>query len=265
MAVRTTSRRYEARSLYLADAGQDRVTLAELAEPFSSHICEHIRAADKQGTFGRSRFLDACRSFNAGDSDETSLIATTEKLGFQNVIDAFHVVQGDDVAVRFFHDERSTRSPGIRLDDALFDLQTGEQGSSLPHEAEARWRLVETAWALQLPRAALAVSYDADDGLLFAESPRRRKAVTRARDALNGYQKVRAGRISVRSITSSRTFSRGPASRSRSTGSGTSCSPAVPATAGTPSLRACPYSDICGGSTSATSFSSGVTTPSERR
>ena len=128
--------------LEIAAAGNDHVTLAALAEPFSRQICEHLKLAEKQGTSAQSRFLDACRSFNAGEIDKAALIATTERLGFQNVIDAFHVVQGEDVPIRFFHDQRRTENPSISLDDSLFKLAAGEQGASLPLEAEARWRLV---------------------------------------------------------------------------------------------------------------------------
>jgi hypothetical protein len=49
--------------LELAEQGNDRITLSELAQPFSRYICEHVRSADKQGTFRSSRFLDACRAW----------------------------------------------------------------------------------------------------------------------------------------------------------------------------------------------------------
>lgn len=54
---------------------------------------------------------------------------------------------------------------------------------------EARWRLVETAWALQLPASLLSVKYDPDIESLFVETPDARMNVTGCRDALNGYQK----------------------------------------------------------------------------
>lgn len=122
--------------LEIAAAGNDHVTLAALAEPFSRQICEHLKLADKQRTSAQSRFLDACRAFNAGGIDKAALIATTEKLGFQNVIDAFHVVPREDVPIRFFHDQRRAGTPGISLDDSLFELTAGEQGASLPLEAD---------------------------------------------------------------------------------------------------------------------------------
>ena len=38
----------------------------------------------------------------------------TVKLGFVNVLDAFHMVNGSELPLRFFHDERRS-SGGIRL------------------------------------------------------------------------------------------------------------------------------------------------------
>lgn len=94
--------------------GQDLVLHRELAEPFARNVCEHLRQVDRQGTFERSRFLDACRHYNAGRINADELHEATALLGFKNVIDAFHVVGGTDVPTRFFLDERS-RSQGIRL------------------------------------------------------------------------------------------------------------------------------------------------------
>jgi hypothetical protein len=37
------------------------IKLDELAEPFSRHICDHLRSTEKQGTFSSSKFLEACR------------------------------------------------------------------------------------------------------------------------------------------------------------------------------------------------------------
>jgi hypothetical protein len=41
------------------------------------------------------------------------------------------------------------------------------QGASLADEAEARWRLVEMAWSLDLPRAGVAVQADLARNLLY--------------------------------------------------------------------------------------------------
>jgi hypothetical protein len=140
-------------------AGHEEVSLDELAVPFASRVAEHMRAHDKQGTFERSRFLDACRAFNRGELDEDGLRAKTVQLGFTNVIDAFHVVDGSDVAERFFIDERRT-GKGIRLTDRLHALVGDPHHADPGQEVESRWRLVETAWELNLPRQLLTVEFE---------------------------------------------------------------------------------------------------------
>jgi hypothetical protein len=173
--------------LLLGLRGRELVTLDELAVPFSKQLCRHLQVVDRQGTSSRSKFLDACRSHNAGEITQDDLVETTRRLGFQNVIDAFHVLDGADISQRFFLDERSDHG-GIRLTDQLRQLIGGADGTSLIDEAESRWQLVEAAWDLNLPSQLLTVTYDADQNLLMT-ARRRRTAVTGARGALNGYQK----------------------------------------------------------------------------
>ena len=78
--------------LELAGQDSDTVSLGEFAVPFARHLCEHLQLSDKQGTFGQSRFLDACRAYNRGELTQDQLVEQTARLGFNNVIDAFHVV-----------------------------------------------------------------------------------------------------------------------------------------------------------------------------
>jgi len=176
--------------LGMADRPDDRVPLEKLAAPFARHLCEHLKLVDKQATSRSSKFLDACRAFNRGELPEDRLIETTARLGFNNVIDAFHVVGNGPVPVRFFEDERNgSRGAGaIRLTDDLRRLAGSVQGGSLADEAEARWRLVEKAWSLDLPRAGVAVQADTAQNLLYVERVRRLN-LTGVRAALNGYQR----------------------------------------------------------------------------
>jgi hypothetical protein len=92
------------------------------------------------------------------------------------------------VPVRFFADDRKGKG-GLTLADDLFGLAGGVHAPNLPHEVEARWRLVETAWSLQMPARLLAVEFDPSVEGLFVDSPRGRINVTGCREALNGYQK----------------------------------------------------------------------------
>jgi HNH endonuclease len=165
------------------------VTLEELAKPFSVHLCTHLKLAEKQGTSSGSRFLDACRKANTGELNQSQLVEQTIRSGFNNVIDAFHIIGRDTVPLRFFTDERKT-GKGIRISQAFADLLGGGHTANLPVETDARWRLVETAWELGVSLALLAVSHDpATESLFVVDAERRRKSITGARDALSGYQK----------------------------------------------------------------------------
>ena len=180
-----------AKSLYeLNKAPNDFVTLEELAEPFSKHLCEHLKHAPKQITSNSSKFIDSCLAFNNKDIDKDRLIATTVKLGFNNVIDAFHNVNNNEIEKRFFVDERRA-SIGIRLTDNFYKLGESIQSNSLEQEVESRWRLVEHGWSLGVSKSLISVEYDSEHQSLFSTGSGRRVDVTSCRGALNGYQKGR--------------------------------------------------------------------------
>ena len=92
------------------------------------------------------QLLDGCRKANQGAITKSELLATTTRLGFVNVIDAFHVVNQGDTPVRFFNYERKTLGR-IMFTDDFYHLAEGKQFGNLPQEVEARWNLVEAAWA----------------------------------------------------------------------------------------------------------------------
>ena len=171
----------------LARDEREAVSLEELAVPYARFMCEHLRDADKQATSATSLFLQACRAFNRDEVDHAALIETTERLGFQNVIDAFHVIGRGPVPTRFFVDERKSSVAGIRLTDELLRLAAAD--AALTGETEVRWRLVERAWELSLPVDPSTVGFDPMTGNLLSIDGRRRRSITGARGALNGYQK----------------------------------------------------------------------------
>jgi 5-methylcytosine-specific restriction endonuclease McrA len=176
--------------LQLATQGKTQVTLQELAVPFSAALVEHLDSGNPQGTFGTGQFLDACKKCSLGEISQDELLRTTVRLGFNNVIDAFHHVSGIHSMPRFFTDERRTSLKGVVLTDEIYRLLESSQAVNLPYEVEARWRLVETAWGLNINRGLLTVKYDASGDELFIEDRNlRRIDITSSRDALNGYQK----------------------------------------------------------------------------
>src|SRR5262249_29548915 len=105
--------------LQLGREGKTSVTLRELAVPFARSGWAHLRACDTQATSQSSRFLEECRKFNSGQVTAEQLAACTTRLGFNNVIDAFHVVNQGEVDVRFFDDARRGTASGIVLTDDL--------------------------------------------------------------------------------------------------------------------------------------------------
>ena len=173
----------------LAKHGQTAVTLEELAVPFSRHLCYHLRTAPKQATSTKSQFLDACRRYNAGEISYQKLIDVTVAKGFNNVIDAFHTVNRAPVPVQFYEKDFQGRNKRILLTDDIYRLLEIPFHENFAAEADARWNLVETAWELEISRNLLNVRYDDDARVLFVDKSFRRKDVTSARSALNGYQK----------------------------------------------------------------------------
>ena len=168
----------------------DLITLEQLAVPFSKHLCEHLEHSPKQITSRSSKFIEACVAHNQQQIDDDTLIGMTVKLGFNNVIDAFHYVNGGDISNRFFLDERK-QSKGIRLTDNFYKLTEGTQFQNFKHETEARWKLVEQGWRMGVSRNLITVQYDAELKTLFTSDKERRVDITSCRDSLNGYQKGR--------------------------------------------------------------------------
>ncbi len=181
-----------AKSLFeIVEQDKTFVPMEELAEPFSRHLVEHLKRADRQCTSSSSRFLETCRDYNRGVVTEEHLLEQAVRLGFGDVIDAFHIVNGSETRTRFFMDERKPRG-GITVTDELFALSEDSQYDSLPNEVEARWRMVETAWSLKLAPRLLTARYDSAIGNLYVEAARtRRTDLTSCKDALNGYQRGR--------------------------------------------------------------------------
>lgn len=180
-----------AKSLYdLKASPNDIISLEELAVPFSGHLCEHLKHSPKQITSRSSKYLDACLAFNNQQIELDELIDHTVKLGFNNVIDAFHIVNSGEIDKRFFIDERK-QSRGIRITDNFFNLAELNHFASFELETEARWRLVEEAWRLGISRSLVTVHYDSDEQFLFTKGSNRRVNLSSCRDSLNGYQKGR--------------------------------------------------------------------------
>ena len=171
----------------LAKMNKTSITIDELSPIFSSHICEHLKFQEKQITSNKSQFIEACKQFNSGFISETELQDITSRLAFTNVIDRFHFVAGETIDTKFYIDERIIKKR-LTLTDKLFEIASNANSEDLYQETEARWRLVETAWSLDLSKSVIRT--DNDLNFLYADKVRRTNLTT-SRNALNGYQKGR--------------------------------------------------------------------------
>ena len=180
-----------ARSLLeLVDNEKNIITLDELSEPFSRYIMEHLAKNDKQGTSSSSDFLNACREHMRNEIDKTKLLQVTKSKGFNDVVDAFQVVGNGIILRPFYEKDYSGSSKRLIITDELLKLKELTQYENLDSEADGRWRLVETAWNLNVPPSILEVQYDENDEELFIETKiMKRENITSSRQALNGYQK----------------------------------------------------------------------------
>ena len=78
--------------LELSQKEKTSIDLEDLAQPFSRHICQHLEGAEVQGTSKTSKFLSGCKDYNEGVISRDELLDLTYRYGFENVIDAFHIV-----------------------------------------------------------------------------------------------------------------------------------------------------------------------------
>ena len=170
--------------LELANKETTRISLKDLADPFSRNILNHLKENDKQGNSKSSTFLNGCRSYLNDELDYQELLKLTERYGFVNVVDAI----GGEIPNPFYHKDYVGRK--IVITDELLKLKENFHFQNFEQEVEARWNLVETAWNLNINPNLLEVKYDEENALFFIESDMmKRKDVTSVKDALNGYQK----------------------------------------------------------------------------
>jgi hypothetical protein len=126
--------------LTLAESGATSAPLEDLAVPFSQQLCAHLAGGrHTQSTSAGSQFLDTCRHFNAGTITHEELVTATTLFGFNNVIDAFHVVDSADVSTRFFHHERQQSLRGIRFTDELLGLASATSKPREPTDNHQLW------------------------------------------------------------------------------------------------------------------------------
>lgn len=176
--------------LELTQNGNTSVSLSDLAVIYSSKICEHLKLSEKQTSGKDGLFIEACKNFNSNMITQDELIERTVKNGFNYVLDAFHVVNDEHIPIEFYKKDFSSRNKKLILTDDMFKLLNDPCAINFINETEARWRLVETAWELGVSKNLLNIKYDSEEQELFIiDNYLKRKDITSARSALNGYQK----------------------------------------------------------------------------
>ena len=171
-----------------AEMGKERVSLDDLALPYAGHLIRHLAMEDKQITSASSGFLDACRAHASGKTTDEELQATTVRLGFNNVVDAFQNLSGAMGQTPFYEKDYANGRKELVLKDGLLGLTESNEKGGLPLEIEARWRLVETAWSLDVPVHTLEVHATTEGELVVEESEVSRRSIAPIRHALSGYQ-----------------------------------------------------------------------------
>ena len=96
------------------------------------------------------------------------------RLGFINVLDAFHVINQEEIPVRLFHKDFKRGSKRLILTDKTIELARSLEASSVAQETESRWNLIETAWELGMSANTLSVEYDGNEEHVIAEGGNRR-------------------------------------------------------------------------------------------
>ncbi|GEL07092.1 HNH endonuclease domain-containing protein [Salisediminibacterium halotolerans] len=172
------------------------LTLEDLSPYYVEHMLQHVRSGKRQITSTSSKFIQACHLYDAEQISWGDFIDVTQKVGFNNVLDAFHNIPNQTLDNAFFEKDVKGNKPGIVLTDDLFRLSESPEFENMYEEVEGRWNLVETAWQEQNPN--LHVNFDVDKEELFCLRPvtaqnymnsHNRVSLTPVRKPLNGYQK----------------------------------------------------------------------------
>ena len=176
--------------LNIAAEGHEKVSLQDLAPRYTALLGQALEREPRQGTARSSKFLDALRAHAEGRLSLEDMHAATVRSGFNNVVDAFPMLGGSIAPITFYEDRRSDPAVrGLVLAPALVDLAQREEREWLDGETDARWRLVETAWATGLnPGLVAPIEYDEDNQTLFTMRKLRRRNVSGVVLSLSGYQ-----------------------------------------------------------------------------
>jgi hypothetical protein len=178
--------------LALANGGRTEIHLDDLAAEFSRNMVNHVATGKSQCTNNISSYIDACTAFHRGNISQDELISETKSKGFRYVLDAFHVLPTGTIAEPFYTITGKGMRRKLIVTEQLHHLCNDSQFVNLDPEVEARWNLIEDTWTSNRGLQFDYVQYAIDTQMLIVESRTTyRRDLSKARDALSGYQRGR--------------------------------------------------------------------------
>ncbi|KAB2809998.1 hypothetical protein [Phaeocystidibacter luteus] len=87
-----------------------------------------------------------------------------------NVVDAFQSVNGGQIPNLFYEKDCSGLNKRIVITDNLLKLKDSFHFQNFNVETEARWKLVETTWNLNINLNVLEIKYYEDSSLFILEN-----------------------------------------------------------------------------------------------
>jgi 5-methylcytosine-specific restriction endonuclease McrA len=180
--------------LEVAQGGERRVSLEDLARPYAVQLARHATRnpqAPTASVSGPEDFLavlkrDGAQTLDLEEPTDDLLAAAVHSMPAM-VMQKFHNLAGRTTVDHEFYAIRGSGSRRfVELGEPLFGIL--ERRRILGEELEARWEIVEACFDDQIgPGLVQEGVVLSDDGEQLL-GRRRRVAVTRARDALSGFQ-----------------------------------------------------------------------------
>ncbi|MFE3881367.1 HNH endonuclease [Streptomyces lydicus] len=182
-----------------AARGDTSVALTDLAAAYAMALVEHAAQAPQApapAAIGENDFL----AVTAGESEESRrlgrptdrLLEAAVRSMPTMVMEKFHNLPGrTQVPHRFYDLAGSTRSRTVLLTPELIRLAQSEQAAGLHAELEARWNIVETSFTIGIGRSLIREGVAVDWTTLTLTDKRRRRPVTKVKDAMIGFQNGR--------------------------------------------------------------------------
>ncbi len=177
-----------------AAAGADAVPLRELATTYANYLVNRpggYPQVSSSATLSDNDFLSVLgreRSESLADERPTELLIDAAERSIPGmVMQKFHNIRGTgEVAHRFYELEGVGRRRIVRFTPEL--LTVAHDDTSLNHELDARWRIVEASFDAEIGRSLIGdgVDVDLDSGSLIV--PVRRISLTGVRGSIAGFQ-----------------------------------------------------------------------------